>query len=101
MKTKLPTETETMKRVIKVAKQGDGGCQLQLAETYMLGAVCKQDLGKAVYWMNQFFITTHANSKAVGDTETMNFAKDVLATYDKHGVNGHIVWKPGNQSSKR
>ena len=96
MKTKLPTETETMKRVIKVAKKGDAGCQVQLAETYMLGAVCKQDLGKAMYWINQFLITMHAESKASGDTETMKFAKDVLANYEKHGVNGHIV-----KSSKR
>ncbi len=48
----------------------------------------------------QLFINLHKQAEALDDERLMKFAKDVLATYDKHGVNGHIVWKPDNKSSK-
>ena len=78
MPKNLPTETEAMKRVIKVAKEGDWSCQMQLAETYMLGAVCKKDLHKATYWLTQATLN-YAQTK--GKTK---FAKKVSAAYDKY-----------------
>jgi hypothetical protein len=32
-------------------------------------------------------------ARAIGDTATEAFCLDILATYHKHGVNGHIEWK--------
>ena len=49
----------------------------------------------------ELFVNLHSRAKAIGDHDLMRFAKDVLANYEKHGINGHIVWKPGNKSSKR
>ena len=49
----------------------------------------------------QLFINLHKQAEALGDEDLMKFAEDVLANYEKHGINGHIVWKPGNKSSKR
>ena len=46
----MKTETEVMKRIIKLAEQGDFDCQLQLAEIYGLGAVVERDIQKTSYW---------------------------------------------------
>jgi hypothetical protein len=39
------------------------------------------------------FVEMLHNARAIGDTATEAFCLDILATYHKHGVNGHIEWK--------
>ncbi len=39
------------------------------------------------------FVNLYRHAQSIGDEKIMKFAKDVLATYESHGVNGHIVWK--------
>lgn len=41
----------------------------------------------------RLFVNLQEQAKELGDSELEEFAKDVLRTYDKHGVNGHIDWK--------
>ncbi len=41
----------------------------------------------------RLFVNLQAQAKELGDTELEKFARDVLKTYEKHGVNGHIEWK--------
>lgn len=40
----------------------------------------------------QMFIQMLKASKEEGQTELADFASDVLAVYEKHNINGHIVW---------
>lgn len=39
------------------------------------------------------FVNLYNQAKELGDEKIMKFAKDVLATYEAHDVNGHIEWK--------
>ncbi len=54
MNIQLPTETDAMRRVIKVAKSGDMACQLQLAETYMWEKFVSRTLIKEIIGRNNF-----------------------------------------------
>jgi len=39
------------------------------------------------------FIRLWETSKRLGDKETQKFCEDILKTYEKYNVNGHIEWK--------
>jgi HNH endonuclease len=41
----------------------------------------------------KMFIHLNKLAKQQGDKEMMDFCEDVLETFEKHGINGHIEWK--------
>lgn len=41
----------------------------------------------------KMFIRLYELAKSEKNTELMKFCADVLQTYEKHDINGHIVWK--------
>lgn len=41
----------------------------------------------------KMFIRLYELAKSDNNTELMKFCADVLETYEKHDINGHIVWK--------
>lgn len=41
----------------------------------------------------KMFIRMLETAKAKGDKELISFLEDVLEVYEKHNINGHIVWK--------
>lgn len=41
----------------------------------------------------KFIIRLYEVAKADGESEIMEFCLDVLNTYDKHDINGHIEWE--------
>ncbi len=41
----------------------------------------------------KMFIRLWETSKRLGDKETQKFCEDILNTYEKYNVNGHIEWK--------
>jgi 5-methylcytosine-specific restriction endonuclease McrA len=41
----------------------------------------------------KMFIRLWETAKKIGDNETQEFCEDILSTYEKYGVNGHIQWK--------
>ncbi len=41
----------------------------------------------------KMFILLYQLAKKTNDQTMINFCKDVLRTFDKHNVNGHIPWK--------
>ena len=41
----------------------------------------------------RFFINFHQTAKAEGEKELEEFSREVLELYEKHNINGHIVWK--------
>jgi hypothetical protein len=41
----------------------------------------------------KMFIRLYNAAKKISDLETMKFCKDILDTFDEHGINGHIEWK--------
>ena len=42
----------------------------------------------------RMLILLYGQAKKKDDEPTITFCRDLLAVYDKHGVNGHIKWKP-------
>lgn len=42
----------------------------------------------------KMFIRLYELAKAAGDEKVVTFCRDVLETYEKHDINGHIEWKP-------
>lgn len=42
--------------------------------------------------MKRSFIRMYEKAKADGEEWLVQFCVDVLATYDAHGINGHIEW---------
>lgn len=42
----------------------------------------------------RMFIRLYEAAKALGDSKTMEFCKEILETYDEYDINGHISWKP-------
>lgn len=40
----------------------------------------------------KMFIRLYEAAKLIGDEKTINFCEEVLKTYDRCGVNGHIEW---------
>lgn len=42
----------------------------------------------------KMFIHLYETAKRIGDQETMQFCAEVLETYERHNINGHIIWKP-------
>lgn len=41
----------------------------------------------------KMFIRLYELSKTSNETKTMQFCKEILKTYEKHKINGHIKWK--------
>lgn len=41
----------------------------------------------------QVLLSQYELAKSEKNTELMKFCADVLETYEKHDINGHIVWK--------
>jgi len=41
----------------------------------------------------RMFIHLYELAKAQNDKELMDFCEDILRTYEKHNINGHIEWK--------
>lgn len=41
----------------------------------------------------RMFIQMLGAAKRLGDKEMISFLEDILAVYEKHHINGHIVWK--------
>ena len=41
----------------------------------------------------KMFIRLYELAKSENNAELMKFCADVLETYEKHGINGHIVWE--------
>ena len=41
----------------------------------------------------KMFIRLYELAKKEGDKELKKFCTDILETYEKHNVNGHIIWK--------
>lgn len=41
----------------------------------------------------KMFIRMLDTAKEQNDTELISFLEDVLEVYEKHNMNGHIVWK--------
>lgn len=41
----------------------------------------------------KMFIRLYEQAKALGDEKTIKFCIDVLEDYEKHDINGHIVWE--------
>jgi len=39
------------------------------------------------------FIRLYEVAKLKNDEKTINFCREVLETFDKHDINGHIEWK--------
>jgi hypothetical protein len=39
------------------------------------------------------FIRLYELARSEGNKELKSFCEDILETYEKHNVNGHIVWK--------
>ena len=43
----------------------------------------------------RLFINLRERSQGVNDEKLAAFCQDILVVYEKHGVNGHIVWNDG------
>ena len=41
----------------------------------------------------KMFIRLYELAKISGDNEMLQFCKDILELFEKHGINGHIEWK--------
>ncbi|MEM0354581.1 MAG: HNH endonuclease [Thermoplasmata archaeon] len=41
----------------------------------------------------KMFIRLWETAKRIGDKETQKFCEDILLTYEKYDINGHIEWK--------
>jgi 5-methylcytosine-specific restriction endonuclease McrA len=41
----------------------------------------------------KMFIRLWETSKRLGDKETQKFCEEILSTYEKYNINGHIEWK--------
>lgn len=41
----------------------------------------------------KMFISLYELAKKQNDKETMAFCADILETFEKHGINGHIEWE--------
>jgi 5-methylcytosine-specific restriction endonuclease McrA len=41
----------------------------------------------------KMFIRLYELAKAEKNDELLKFCTDILETYEKHGINGHIIWK--------
>ncbi len=40
----------------------------------------------------KMFIRLYELAKSTNDTDTMKFCEDILETFEKHNINGHIEW---------
>jgi 5-methylcytosine-specific restriction endonuclease McrA len=43
----------------------------------------------------KMFIRLWETAKRLGDEKTQNFCEEILNTYEKYNINGHIEWKKG------
>ena len=43
----------------------------------------------------KMFIKLWETAKRLGDEKTQNFCEEILNTYEKYNINGHIEWKKG------
>ena len=41
----------------------------------------------------KMFVRLYELTKSEGNKELKKFCADILATYEKHNINGHIIWK--------
>lgn len=41
----------------------------------------------------KMFIRLWETAQRIGDTETKEFCEEILKTYEKFNINGHIEWK--------
>jgi 5-methylcytosine-specific restriction endonuclease McrA len=41
----------------------------------------------------KMFIRLHELAKKENNKDLIEFCEDILKTYEKHNINGHIVWK--------
>lgn len=41
----------------------------------------------------KMFIRLYEVARSTGDTQLCEFIRDVLSTYERHDINGHIVWR--------
>ncbi|MCS6870841.1 MAG: HNH endonuclease, partial [Anaerolineae bacterium] len=41
----------------------------------------------------RFFIRLYRVARAIGDQHMIEFCRQILATYDRFGINGHIDWR--------
>jgi hypothetical protein len=41
----------------------------------------------------RFFIRLYRRARAIGDQHTIAFCRQILATYEQFGINGHIEWR--------
>ena len=39
------------------------------------------------------FIRLYESSKAINDSKTMEFCRQILEVFEKNNVNGHIEWR--------
>ncbi len=44
----------------------------------------------------KMFIRLYDVARETGDRQLCEFIRDVLLTYERHNINGHIVWRDGN-----
>lgn len=45
----------------------------------------------------RMFIRLWETAKRIGDTDTVKFCEEILKTYEKFGINGHIEWKQNSE----
>ena len=43
------------------------------------------------------FIRLWETAKRIGHTDTVKFCEEILKTYEKFGINGHIEWKQNSE----
>ena len=65
-------------------------------ELYMLTKklyLLKCKIQKLTETGKKMFIRFYEESKAIGDSDVMDFCAQILEVYEINDVNGHIVWK--------
>lgn len=65
----------------------DNGQTLCAQHNFMKKQLNQTQAGK------RMFIRMYEVAKREGNTELANFCEDILDTYDRHGINGHIKWE--------
>lgn len=65
----------------------DNGQTLCAKHNFMKKNLNQTETGK------KMFIRLYELAKSKGNDELQKFCADILSMYEKHGINGHIVWK--------
>jgi hypothetical protein len=74
-------------------KQQGGEATLENAQTLCARHSFKQQQLKRTDSGKEMFTHLNELAKEQGDKETMEFCEDILETFEKHGINGHIEWE--------